>query len=133
ERLLPREGNGGRTTVEYERTQPAPAVVRRQFRDLGIGAPPSLAPQAVVGESRTVGVFRAGGKRHVLWVAPTRPAGFCWEFSRASGGCIERSRVHGRLLSAGWLSSSPTDSIPARVDGVVLTGRASRITAVFRD
>src|SRR5881394_3808735 len=51
----------GRTDVPFEKTKPAPAVVRRQFADLGVGAPPSLAPQAIVGESRTAGVFRAGG------------------------------------------------------------------------
>ena len=138
---------GGRTDVPFKRTKPAPTIVRRQFADLGFGAPPSLAPQAIVGESRTVTTFRGGGKRHTLWVAPTRRGGFCWTVSEAFGGCLDRAElsrgarrykpprgaVHPELLSISYLASSPRSSVPATIEGVVLAPKTVRLTAEFRD
>lgn len=65
----------------------APLEVKRDFFDLSLGLPSSIAPQAIASQARRVATFRVGGKMHVLWVAPTRDGGYCYRFSRAFGGC----------------------------------------------
>jgi hypothetical protein len=137
---------GGRTNIPFHTTKPAPALVRREFANLTFGAPPSMDPQAIISESRTVASFRVGGKPHTLWVAPTRRGGFCWVMSEAFGGCLNQrdirsapphelatGEVHPELLSVSWLGSSPQSSVPGRIEGVVLGAKAARMTAEFRD
>ena len=137
----------GRMNVPFAATKPAPVVVRREFADLGVGAPPSMAPQAIISESRTVTTFHVAGKNHTLWVAPTRPGGFCWTLSDSFGGCLNtrgssrssgavkvpKGDVHPELLSISYGVTSPTGSVIATIEGVVLTPKATRLVAEFRD
>ena len=137
----------GRTNIAFKATKPAPTIVLRQFAELGVGAPPSMAPQAIVSEARTVTTFHVNGKSHTLWVAPTRRGGFCWTLSEVIGGCLNRSDlarayrnfkvpkgdVHPELLSLSFVAVSPSSSLVGDVEGVVLTTKATRLTAEFRD
>jgi len=137
----------GRIDIPFSSTKPAPTLVRRQFADLGFGAPPSMAPQAIISQARTVTTFHVDGKSHTLWVAPTRRGGFCWTISEAFGGClnladikraqrhykIPTGEIHPELLSVSFTAASPNSSTPAEIEGVVLAPKATRLTADFRD
>ena len=77
----------GRTDVPFTGAKGAPVDVKREFFDLSLGVPPEMGPQAIVAQTRKVGVFRARGRTYVLHVAPTRGGGYCWTFTGALLGC----------------------------------------------
>ncbi len=82
----------GRTEVAFTTSPAAPAEIKERFADLGIGAPPGMAPAVIATEARKV-VFRGGGgQERVLWIAPTRGGGFCFELTGGGGegGCVRR-------------------------------------------
>jgi hypothetical protein len=107
----------GRTDVPFV-GEAAPIEVKREFYDLGLGAPPGMSPDAIASQTRRVATFRVDGKTSVLWVAPTRAGGYCWQFSGRSGGCHrsrdegtttprrERGSVNPALLGATFQASS---------------------------
>jgi hypothetical protein len=76
----------GRTNVAFT-GKTAPLPVKRNFFDLSLGLPASVAPNAVASQTRRVGSFTVGGRRRVLWVAPTRDGGYCYQFDPGFGGC----------------------------------------------
>jgi hypothetical protein len=135
----------GRTNVSFT-GKIAPLEVKRDFYDLGLGAPPSMAPHAIAAQTRRVASFRIGPKTHVLWVAPTRSGGFCWEFSGAFGGCLtHRHERPGPKLPPGYINagvlsltygemSSPVGQrFPSEIGGTILTPKASALTVDFAD
>jgi hypothetical protein len=135
----------GRTSVPFT-GKTAPLEVKRDFYDLGLGAPPAMAPHAIASETRRVASFRVGPKTHVLWVAPTRSGGFCWEFSGAFGGCLtHRHERPGPKLPPGYVNagvlsltygetSSPVGQrFPSEIGGAILTPRAYTLAAEFAD
>jgi hypothetical protein len=77
----------GRTNVPFKQGKAAPYEIKRDFFDLSHFAPPGMAPQAIVAETRKVGVFQIRGRTRVLYVAPTKKGGYCWMFTDAFGGC----------------------------------------------
>ena len=79
----------GRIDVTFSSQQAAPVEVKRDFYDLGLGAPGAFAPQAIASEARQVTTFSVHGTRHALWVAPTRSGGYCWQIGGGVGGCRE--------------------------------------------
>lgn len=86
----------GRIDVSFSSGHPAPVEIKRDFYDLDLGVPSSMAQHALAGEARHVTTFTVNGKRHVLWVAPTRDGGYCWQLSGAFGGC----RAHAKERAA---------------------------------
>lgn len=128
----------GRNDVEFEKSEPASSVVKRQFGDLGLGAPPSLAPQAIPGKTREVTTLRFGGKPHTLYVAPTRRGGFCYLFTGAFGGCQRNGRGGDRdaqaLSLTTYMGGPPTRALSlSRIGGVVLASRATTVAVEFED
>jgi hypothetical protein len=77
----------GRTNVPFTQGKTAPYEIKRDFFDLTHFAPPGMAPQAIVAQTRKVGVFDVRGRTRVLYVAPTRKGGYCWMFTDTFGGC----------------------------------------------
>jgi hypothetical protein len=135
----------GRTNVSFT-GKTAPLEVKRDFYDLGLGAPSTMAPHAIAAETRRVASFRVGPKTHVLWVAPTRSGGFCWEFSGAFGGCLtHRHQRPGQKLPAGYVNAgvlsvtelevrSPAGvGFPSQIGGAILTPKAYALTVDFAD
>jgi hypothetical protein len=125
----------GRTDVRFESRQTAPSVVRYRFADLGLGAPPGMAPNAIASQTRRVGTLLVNGTQRTLWVAPTRRGGFCYEIEQAYGGC---QRVGGeRLPPVSLTYSAGVDrqgvSEVLHVGGTVLSDRVARITVEFGD
>ena len=77
----------GRTDVTFTGTT-APTRVKRSFFDMSLSAPRSMSPGTIASETRRIGVFRGvKGRRRVLYVAPTRAGGYCWEFEHDTGSC----------------------------------------------
>jgi hypothetical protein len=126
----------GRIDINFGASKPAPALVRRDFASLTFGVPPALDPQAIASQTRAVTEFRIGGHRRTLWVAPTRRGGFCWQLEKSYGGCFDRRRDIRPLVSVSYIGASadfPGSQIPARIEGVVTSTRAARLTVEFRD
>jgi hypothetical protein len=106
----------GRTNVSFS-GKTAPFLVKRQFFDLSLSAPPGMAPEAIASQARRVAVFRAFGHAHVLYVAPTRKGGFCEMFTEGFGGCRQTrtppkgfaggppGAIHPFLLGLSWQGS----------------------------
>lgn len=125
----------GREDVEFEQGAPAPEIVRRQFEDLGPGAPPGMDPQALPLQTRRVGIFTLSGKARELWVAPTQRGGFCYTLAGASGGCLRNEPFPaGRVAITYSASSTPGEPVEAGpVQGWVLDPDAARVTIEFED
>jgi len=102
--------------IDFSNAEPASPRVVKQFSSLSEGAPKGMDPKAIPGETRLVGEI--GG--HTLWVAPTKPGGLCYEWSKASGGCDALGTVP---LSVSWASDQAPSSASSRsfqgVDGFV--------------
>lgn len=122
----------GRVDIEFGASRPAPAIVRRDFAVLSFGLPPRNAPNAIVDDTRAVTSFDIDGRERTLWVAPTRRGGFCWVFERASGGCFDHRRDIPQGPDVTWVAS-PRARVPTRIEGVVLSSKAQRLIAEFRD
>jgi hypothetical protein len=100
--------------ADFGSSEPAPTRIVREFEDLNRSALPLRAVGVVAGETRKVIEVRgAGGRRYVLWVAPTRRGGWCEQLelfvagrSRAlSGGCGGREGGRMHASAPVWLMS----------------------------
>jgi hypothetical protein len=123
----------------------APVEVKRNFYDLGIGIPESIAPAAIASQSRRVASFKIRGREHVLYVAPTRRGGYCWEFTGSFGGCArDRGLAQPRRVAPGYVHpelfgvtfDEPTTSgVPhvATVSGDIRTANAHSLEIQFAD
>lgn len=123
-----------RKDVPFSKSEPAPNVVKKQFADLGLGAPPRFASEVDPDRAREVGRFRIRGRLRAIWVAPVRHGGFCYTLEELGGGCLPRESER-RPLTASW-GFSQRRGEQARttfVEGVVTGARAARLELVYRD
>lgn len=125
----------GRENVEFGEGEQAPKLVRRQFEDLGLGAPPGMDPRALSLQTRRVGTFKLRGKSRALWVAPTERGGFCYTLEQAAGGCLRNEPFPaGRVAvtyQAGARPGQPVEAGP--IQGWTLDRDAARIIVEFED
>jgi hypothetical protein len=117
----------GRTNVPFTGAK-APTRVQRSFFDMSVGAPRGMGPHALAGKTRKVGTL--GGR--VLYVAPTREGGFCWQFDRGFGGCDTQRK---RALSATWglMEHRGGPLLVRQVGGEVLAPAAATLTVEYAD
>ena len=125
----------GRSDVEFEEGAPAPEVIRKQFEDLALGAPPGQDPQAIPAAMRRAGTFKLGGRNRALWLGPTRRGGFCYSLEGSGGGCLRNEPFpSGRIALTYQASSKPGEPVEAGpLQGWVLNRDAARITITFED
>ena len=128
---------GARTPVTFDKTQHAPAEIKRFFLSIGQHAPPGMNPGVLPDEARKI-VFRgAGGRKRVLWIAPTRAGGFCSILVGAVGGCTTKSveRREGALSEIGASYSLARGQKPkiVEVDGHVFSPAVATLTLEFQD
>jgi hypothetical protein len=125
----------GREDITFEEGAPAPAVVRKQFEDLALGAPPGMDPQAIPSAMRRAGTFEVGGRNRALWLGPTRRGGFCYSLEGSGGGCLGNEPLPpGRIGLSYQASSAPGDPVEAGpLQGWVLNPDAARIAITFED
>lgn len=131
----------GRKNVSFPNSPAAPNVVKKQFFDLPLGAPPGMAPQVKAAQTRFVATFSIAGHPHRLFVAPTRSGGYCYLFEGSFGGC--RQNHSGRRIGergqfgVTWTGPPPklklNYSIVTRVGGDLTTPTAWKITARYAD
>lgn len=83
--------------VDFGTAGHAPRHVVVEFGRMDVVAPPLAGPHVLPHESRRItAVTFSNGKRHTLYVAPTRDGGFCEQWSGGFGGC-RRERDSDRL------------------------------------
>lgn len=87
----------GHPIVDFAKAPKGPRTVVNDFGSLEVGAPPGMAPGVLPHEARRITSVTIGGKRHVLWVAPTEKGGFCEQWSGLTGGC--RADPHDRFAT----------------------------------
>lgn len=126
----------GREDVSFEQSEPAPPVVKRQFADLAIGAPPTMNPQVLPNQTRRV-LFDTGQRKRELFVSPTRRGGFCYTLKGAYGGCQRNGGAADRtppltLTYSAW--QNPGEPVRVvHVGGTILDARVTRVTIEFND
>jgi len=122
-----------RTNVIFSHSKPAPNIVKKQFADLSLGAPPQFAISVQAARAREVGTFKIGGHRRPVWVAPMRDGGFCFMFERGFGGCTPRGPGR-RILGATYQDGSPSGRWVAQVGGWIATRATNaRIDVEYAD
>ena len=103
---------------------------------MAVGAPRGMNPQVLPGEARQI-VFRgAGGRRRVLWVAPTRAGGFCSILDGAGGGCIspDSKRISGPLeIDGSYVWRVGQQPRILEIDGHVFSPKVAALQLDFQD
>lgn len=107
---------------------------RREVNDFGsmeVAAPRGMAPGVLPHQTRRITAVRVDGKVHVLYVAPTKRGGFCFEWSHLEGGC--RADRHDK-----WSSHLDTGGLMGRYGLIVLVGsffqaNGDRLAMAFKD
>jgi hypothetical protein len=131
----------GRKNVSFINSPSAPNVVKKQFLDLPLGAPRQFSPQVKAAQTRVVATFSIAGHQRKLWVAPTRPGGYCYTFELNFGGCRQTQADRsvggkgqfGVTWEGGSLKLGVNDSIVTRVGGDITAPGAAKITATYAD
>jgi hypothetical protein len=124
----------GRTDVAFTTSPAAPAEIEKRFADIGVGAPPGMAPQVIPTEARKV-VFRGGGgQRRVLWLAPIRSGGFCFELTGGGGegGCVRRPQPAVTVGGAMFARPGEAPAVEA-VSGKVFAPAVATVTLEYAD
>jgi hypothetical protein len=112
----------------------APKAGLRQVRDFGslqVTAPRGMAPGVLPHQARRITTVRIDSKPHVLYVAPTKRGGFCYEWTRLGGGC--RADRHDRFaarLDAGGLVGAHGLEV---LEGSFFQANGDRLTLRFND
>jgi hypothetical protein len=120
----------GRHDVKFT-GKTAPIEVKRNFFELSLGAPSSMAPHVIASQARRVARFVVRGRTHVLFVAPTRAGGYCWQFSGAFGGCRARRDLKVPLgVTFGESTVKDVQSV-AYVGGDITASNAYSLTVEF--
>jgi hypothetical protein len=126
-----------RTNVVFDNSKPAPNLVKKEFADLAVGAPPRFAPGILAAQAREVGTFKAGGKTHALWVVPTRRGGYCYTFEHLFGGCrvttAERKRSLFGVTDTADATPGGKTPLVLRVGGDVTAPNAATIELLYAD
>jgi hypothetical protein len=128
----------GRKNVSFTHSPAAPNVVKKQFLDLPIGAPPQWPTPVQAAKTRTVATFSIAGHPRKLWVAPTLAGGYCYTFELNFGGCRQTRTDRAKaVLGVTWQGGSPRHgvnaSIVTRVGGDITAPAAAKITARYAD
>lgn len=129
------------TIIDFFASPPAPAHVKNWFGAENVTAPPGMNPEAIPGEARkiataTFDVNHSDGGHptaHMLYVAPRKGGGFCYLWTKASGGCLSakppaESAAMGPL-DVSWFGTG--DGQAFLVDGWVRTGVTKTVEARF--
>lgn len=73
--------------IDFSKAPKATGPVVQRFEDLQRQAPPGMDPRVVAGETRRLEVVLSGADKVVVYVAPTRTGGFCFEIVGHTLGC----------------------------------------------
>ena len=125
----------GGEPVHFGQAEDAPQVVKYQFEDLALAAPPSMNPQVIPGQTRKVGELQQNGRKRALYVAPARNGGFCYSIAGSYGGCLRTSKGFLPPLTTTVMAGfdkSGTWRVKS-VGGNVLSDTTATVTVEFAD
>jgi hypothetical protein len=129
---------GGRTSVSFVKSRPAPPAIKKRFLDIfAIGAPPGMSLHVLPDQTREITFYGAAGGKRVLWVAPISGGGFCFLGGGGGGGCVRKTteqQSHGTVSVDGSLSAKPGQ--PQRfleINGRVFSASVATLTLEFQD
>lgn len=90
----------GHPVIDFFGAEKGPRSVVVQFGQLDVGAPEGMAPQVDAEQARKITeVTFSDGKRHILWLGPTKAGGFCESWTGLWGGCrADRNHPFSRHL-----------------------------------
>jgi len=126
----------GGEPVHFGEAEDAPKVIKYQFEDLSLSAPPGMDPRVEFGQARKVGLLTYAGRKRAVWVAPARDGGFCYFLDRGYGGCLRTSSSFlpplTTTITGGGGSPGSTPSITS-IGGTVLSDETATVTIEFAD
>jgi hypothetical protein len=126
----------GHPIVDFSKAPKGPRTVVDDFGSLEVGAPAGMAPGVLPHEARRITTVMIDGKRHVLWVAPTKKGGFCEQWSGLIGGC--RAGRHAPyptgLQVSGMYHADPMKGTSLVVQGgSFLQGAGAKLELAYED
>jgi hypothetical protein len=128
--------------INFVTAPSAPKRVQSSFGRQNVNAPLGMSPQAIPSQTRRImsarfdatGIHKGPGGWHVLYVAPTRDGGFCFQWTGFLGSCFNptprprnpRARAAGPL-GISWMG----DTYPKVIAGYVRAGKTTTLEARF--
>jgi hypothetical protein len=127
---------GGRTSVSFVKSEPAPAAIKKRFLDLFTEAPPGMSPHVLPAEARQITFRGAAGQKRILWVAPTRGGGFCSILVGGGGGCVDRQTEQSQgpiTIDGAFSQRRGQQPLFREVEGHVFSSKVATLTLEFQD
>src|SRR5919199_213426 len=119
-----------REVVDFFSAERAPEPVVVDFRQMSVRGTIGLGPQVVPGEARSIPLEELGGKRGVLYRAPTKDGGFCWRWENG-GSCGRTPDLAQSPL--GVLTLEGPGGGPAQISGHLLDRAIDRLALEYED
>lgn len=110
--------------IDFSHAPRATGPVVRTFEELRHQAPPGMDPRVVADQARRLDIPLAGTDKAVMYVAPTRTGGFCFEIVGHTIGCDPDRTVPVEI----GFSAARLDAGPAIVYGWIYDADASSAT-----
>jgi hypothetical protein len=119
-----------REVVDFFSAERAPERVVVDFGQMSVRATIGLGPQVVPDEARAIPLEELGGKRGVVYVAPTKDGGFCWRWE-SGGSCGRTLGLTQRPI--GVVALEGPGGGPAQISGHLLDRAIDRLELEYED
>jgi hypothetical protein len=124
----------GHPIVDFKTAPKGPRAVVNDFGSLKVGAPPGMAIGGLLPEeARRITSVLIDGKRHVLWIAPTKQGGYCDHWSGLIAECRADPQTVKRILFSRLYSARQGEPERLVVGGSFVQSNATRLELVYQD
>ena len=124
----------GHPIVDFKSAPRGPRAVVNDFGSLKVSAPPGMAFGGLLpAEARGVTSVVIDGKRHVLWVAPTKQGGYCDHWSGLIADCRIDPHVVKRVLFSRLYSAPRGQRALVVVGGSFVQSNVARLELEYQD
>lgn len=121
----------GHPVIDFGKAQHAGVRQVNEFGSMEVGAPRGMAPGVLPHQTRKITSVRIDGKVHILYVAPTKQGGFCFEWSGLGGGCrSDRRDKYASHIDPGGLEGTHGLQV---LEGSFFQPSGDRLTMTFKD
>jgi hypothetical protein len=119
----------GHPVIDFGKAPNGPPHVVNDFGRLTVGATPIyVLPR----QARRITSVRIDGKEQVLWVAPMKQGGFCYEWSKLIGSCRPSANQGGGRAGADVMGISGPRGVTI-LGGSLRSAGATRIVIAYAD